>query len=72
MKQRTMEQRRNYRKFTMADKIFMYVFSILTILAVIGLIIGALALDTPNTAIPEIMCILSITWFIFVVTLGSN
>ena len=71
MKQNTMEQRRSNRKFTMAEKIFMYAFSIITILAVIGFVVGALSLDTPNTATPEIMLILSLGWFGLLTTLGN-
>ena len=71
MKSKTMEQRRNNR-FTTTEKIFMYTFSIITILAIICFIVGALSIDSPDTAIPEIMLISSVIYFAIVIAIGSK
>lgn len=72
MKQNTMEQRRNNRKVKTSAKIFMYTFSIITLLSVCGIIFGALTLDSPDTAIPEIILILSLAWLGFLTLLGNG
>lgn len=72
MKNNTMEERRNNRKVKTSAKIFMYTFTLITILAVFGVIFGVSSLDTPNTATPEIILILSLAWFGFLTLLGNG
>lgn len=45
---------------------------LLTIISVICFAVGVLALDSPNTAIPEIMLVISLAWIGLMIKLLSR
>lgn len=67
MKSNTMKQKRT----KASTKIFMYTFAILTLLSIVGVVFGVMSIESPNTAIPEIILILSLSWLGFIIYLGN-
>lgn len=47
----------------LTTKISMVIFALMTVISPILFIIGALSIDSPNTAVPEIMCLVALAWF---------
>lgn len=48
------------------DKITNFIIPIMTIVSPVLFLAGAFGMDTPNTAVPEIMLIIALAWFAFV------
>lgn len=49
------------------ENLIKFIIITMTILSPILFIIGVLTIDTPDTAIPEIMCLVSCGWFGFII-----
>lgn len=59
------------KELKLTTKISMAFFLLTTILSFIFFVIGILTIDTPNTAAPEIMLILSMAWGGFLIYCGD-
>ena len=54
------------------DKITDLIILVMTIITPIFFMIGVFGADTPDTAIPEILMLISLAWFGFVIFCGKD